>query len=410
MAIDNLTTQATPASSLAPATVIAADKLADGSHTQLVKLLTGTFGAATPVVLAETANGLKVDGSAVTQPVSGTVAVSSLPAIPLPTGASTEATLLTRTKPADQQHVIVDSSAAIAVTGPATDTTMRASPLPVSGTVVVIDSVDLNVHVQNFPATQPVSGTFFQATQPVSLATDTPDVTDRAARLVGVVSAANLDVALSTRLKPADTLAGVTTVAAVTAITNALPVGANKLGTMDIATAAATAKGTQGANGVPIQQLHDAGRNSRIFMLDAITAAPVTEALVSVVQWYSNAAVAGTTTPVVVPAGKMLRLLSWKIMYQSLATVGYAVVRVRANTAGVAVLTSPLVFSFEAGSGSGATTVAMTGGVTTETGDFPEGMEIPAAAGIGFSMAGYGPTGVLTLGGGVRFMVTAYEY
>jgi hypothetical protein len=44
-----------------------------------------------------------------------------------------------------------------------------------------------SVNVGNFPATQPVSGTFFQATQPVSLATNTPDVTDRAARLLGVV-------------------------------------------------------------------------------------------------------------------------------------------------------------------------------------------------------------------------------
>lgn len=40
----------------------------------------------------------------------------------------------------------------------------------------------------------------------------------------------NLDVVLSTRLKAADTLTGVTTVAAVTAITNALPAGANLLG------------------------------------------------------------------------------------------------------------------------------------------------------------------------------------
>lgn len=40
----------------------------------------------------------------------------------------------------------------------------------------------------------------------------------------------NLDVLLSTRLKAADTLAGVTTVAAVTAITNALPTGANVIG------------------------------------------------------------------------------------------------------------------------------------------------------------------------------------
>jgi hypothetical protein len=44
------------------------------------------------------------------------------------------------------------------------------------------------------------------------------------------LNTSNLDVALSTRLKPADTLAGVTTVAAVTAITNALPAGTNVIG------------------------------------------------------------------------------------------------------------------------------------------------------------------------------------
>ena len=49
----------------------------------------------------------------------------------------------------------------------------------------------------------------------------------------------NLDVLLSTRLKPADTLAGVTTVGAVTAITNALPAGNNNIGDVDIASIAA---------------------------------------------------------------------------------------------------------------------------------------------------------------------------
>ena len=44
----------------------------------------------------------------------------------------------------------------------------------------------------------------------------------------------NLDVALSTRLKAADTLSGVTTVAAVTSITNALPTGSNLLGKVGI--------------------------------------------------------------------------------------------------------------------------------------------------------------------------------
>jgi hypothetical protein len=44
------------------------------------------------------------------------------------------------------------------------------------------------------------------------------------------LNTSNLDVALSTRLKPADTLAAVTTVGAVTAITNALPAGTNVIG------------------------------------------------------------------------------------------------------------------------------------------------------------------------------------
>lgn len=66
---------------------------------------------------------------------------------------------------------------------------------------------------------------------------------------IGAVTNINLDVALSTRLKPADTLAGVTTVAAVTAITNALPTGNNTIGnTNQTITTAEFAKITDGTN------------------------------------------------------------------------------------------------------------------------------------------------------------------
>jgi hypothetical protein len=54
------------------------------------------------------------------------------------------------------------------------------------------------------------------------------------ANTIGAITNTNLDVALSTRLKPADTLAGVTTVTAVTAITNALPTGTNTLGSVKL--------------------------------------------------------------------------------------------------------------------------------------------------------------------------------
>lgn len=215
------------------------------------------------------------------------------------------------------------------------------------------------------------------------------DVTVKAASTAAVATDKSLVVALSPN--------------------TALPVGANVIGSVNAIPPTLT-KGTQGATGFSVQNLHDAGRNTRIFMLDAFLAAPVAEALVSVVQWYGNAAVAGTTQPAVVPAGKILRLTGWRITYKSIAVFGSAIVRIRCNTAGLGVLASPLVASFEAGSNLGATTVAIVGAVTTETGEFPEGLDIPAAAGLAFSLAGYGPTGTLTLEGPVRFEVIGYEF
>jgi len=163
------------------------------------------------------------------------------------------------------------------------------------------------------------------------------------------------------------------------------------------------------AQPLPVQQIPQ-GRVARIFMLDAYTAAPVVEALQSVVQWYNNAAVAATTTPAVVPAGKTLRLTHAWIATKSLATVGSAVMRIRANTAGVAALASPLVYSLECGSRAGATTVAMTGGTDHQEITLPEGIDLPAGTGVGFTLAGYGPTGTLTLEGVTRFAVIGYEF
>lgn len=127
----------------------------------------------------------------------GAVAVSNFPATQPISGA------VSFTAP---QHVVVDSSSSVVVTGPLTDTQLRATSVPVSGTFfqgtqpvsiatmpttpvtgtffqatqpvsgavsftapqhVIIDS-SAGISVSNFPATQPVSGTFFQSTQPVS--------------------------------------------------------------------------------------------------------------------------------------------------------------------------------------------------------------------------------------------------
>lgn len=77
-----------------------------------------------------------------------------------------------------------------------------------------------------------VTGTFWQATQPVSIASmpSTP-VTGTFWQATQPISNASLDVALSTLLKPADTLAKVSTV---DTITNPLPSGTNILGKVGI--------------------------------------------------------------------------------------------------------------------------------------------------------------------------------
>jgi hypothetical protein len=85
----------------------------------------------------------------------------------------------------------------------------------------------LGVVIASDQSAVPVSGTITETNSAAILA-DTVDIE---------TNTANLDVLLSTRLKPADTLTAVTTVttvSAVTAITNALPAGTNLLGKVGI--------------------------------------------------------------------------------------------------------------------------------------------------------------------------------
>ncbi len=101
----------------------------------------------------------------------------------------------------------------------------------------------------------------------------------------------NLDVALSTRLKPADTLAGVTTVAAVTAITNALPAGTNLLGKVGIdqTTPGTTNKVSIGTDGtVAINAALPTGANT-IGAVNVIGTIPVSGTF-----WQATQPVSGT--------------------------------------------------------------------------------------------------------------------
>lgn len=188
--------------------------------------VTGTFWQATqPVSIAGTvavsgpltdtqlrAAAVPVDGSGVTQPISGTVTANA--------GTGT-----------------------LAVSGPVTDVQLRATPVPVSGTVTVTDGAGaLNVIVDSsalpsLAATSTKQSDGSQKTQ----------VVDGAGNVIGATSNA-LDIniksgnpttitatqATGSNLHTVVDSGTITTVTAVTAITNALPAGAALLGKVGI--------------------------------------------------------------------------------------------------------------------------------------------------------------------------------
>ena len=147
----------------------AASEKIGGEHYQLLKVCLGDYGVNDGSL--SSANPLPITGSLTD--ITGTIS--------LPTGAATQATLAAlndKVVAVDTGAVVVSSGTitgitnAVAVTGtfwqatqpvsgPLTDAQLRATAVPVStGTVAVTGTF--------WQATQPVSGTFWQATQPVS--------------------------------------------------------------------------------------------------------------------------------------------------------------------------------------------------------------------------------------------------
>lgn len=138
-------------------------------------------------------------------PVSGTFFQGTQPisaaALPLPAGAATEATLATRLTESDFDT----KTGSLTEAAPGTDTASSGlngrlqriaqrltSLIALLPAALVSGRLDVNIGAS--PATVPVSGTFFQATQPVSVAaTLQVDVTDEPTRDMGKIDIASLD-------------------------------------------------------------------------------------------------------------------------------------------------------------------------------------------------------------------------
>ena len=292
------------------------------------------------------ANGLKVDGSAVTQPVSGSISVSNFPAtqpisaasLPLPTGAATST----------NQSTEISSLATIA-----SNTTNAGTPV-VSGTVTadagtgnftVVQGTGTNLH------TVVDSGTITTVTNPVTVSQST---------------AANL---------------------------NATVVGPT------------LTKGTQGGTGFSVQELKDSGRNVTNYYMPLQIVTTTTDTLQSLTGYKSGATVTATTTPAVVTAGKTYRVQSITMTYVAIATAGTATFTLRANTGGVVAIGSPAVNNWVVGGISATAGVTEELNV-----DFPDGLEFAAGTGIGVSMIGRGSTGTATAVGYGIISITGYEY
>lgn len=185
----------------------------------------------------------------------------------------------------------------------------------------------------------------------------------------------------------------------------ALPAGTNNIGDVDVVSVPAITKGTQGSTGLSVQDLKDAGRTNWAMHMVAQVAATTTDTLMSLTGWKGNAAVAATTTPAVVTAGKILRLATVQLTAIATATAGTVMVTLRANTGGVVAITSPVVARWQVGSPA-----AVAGVSDTVVIPLPDGFEFPAGTGLGISIQGFGPTGTASGNNWFQMSMHGFEY
>ena len=230
---------------------------------------------------------LDLGGSGAESLLTGTLPVSNA-SLPLPAGASTSAL----------QSTGNTSVGSIDTKTPALGQALAAASSPVVLTAAQVTTLTP-------PAA--ITGYSLEATQ-----------------LLVKAKTDNLDVLLSTRLKAADTLAGVTTVAAVTAITNALPTGANVIGGV---TQSGTWTVQQGGSpwGVTVSNafLLDATFTTRINTLGQKTMANSTPVVLASDQAAVPVTVSTSTLPTnaAIEAGGNLAYLAQLVDYQKQANI-----------------------------------------------------------------------------------------
>ncbi len=255
---------------------------------------------------------------------------------------------------------------------------------PVSGSVSVSNlpstqPVSGIVSVSNFPPTQPVSGVVsvsnLPATQPVS----------------GSVSVSNFPASqpvTGTFFQATQPISGAVSISG-TVSTTEVGVPSGLVG--DVQT-----KGVQGVNAQVTQDFKDSGRTYVVLYADRI-AGVTTEALITMTINRGGSITTGTTYTVT--AGKTLRIQSINSEIQNTTTVVNRVLtRVRSGTS--VTVASPIV-----GMSMAASSAALATSGNTDPHSFPDGLEISGGQQIGISQLCN-----VTTAGIVSITVIGYEY
>lgn len=338
------------------------------------------------------------------------------------------------------QHVIIDSMPAGG--SGLTDAELRATPVEIEG-IIAVSNFPSSFSISNFPGSQPVTGTFWQATQPVSGPLTDAQLRATAVSVSGTfwqatqpVSGPLTDAQLratailvsGTFWQATQPVSGTfwqatqpvsgpvtdaqlraTAVPVSLAALPALVAGNANIGDVDIASVPTLTKSTQGSTGFSVQNLKDAGRDAVMYFMAAPIITTNAEVMMSLTGYKGGVAVAATATPAVVTTGKRFRLQLVRLTYVNVATIGSARFTLRANLSGVAVIGSPLVCSWQVGiSGDGTSTA---GHVTTVDVVMPDNFEFAAGTGIALGMQGFGavPSTAAAVGYG-KAELMGYEY
>ena len=197
---------------------------------------------------------------------------------------------------------------------------------------------------------------------------------------------------------PRVTVSSDSTVTANQGTANATPWNAN-VAQVGAVTVAATGKGIQGTNFIPVQQPKDTGRNNVVFVLDRI-AGVTTEAMATLsINKGGTVTSSGSYT---VAAGKTLRVQTIAAtILDSAAVEAFGRVRLRANSASAPTTGSPIYAALDIGNFTGT---AAAGAGNAEQLPIPGGLELAAGFQLGFSHV-ENVTGAL-----VSLCAIGYEY